>query len=110
MADLYVCPDDGREFRGMTGVLKHEEETGHEVGIQLQEFFCEACRRWTSPDPVRRDADPGAVIRCAACGEYYTCGECGFDINTLGECTRPSELGVCPAREPSKKGSHNEHT
>lgn len=71
----------------------------------MADFWCERCRRWTAPDPVQ---EGDSTLNCSNCGEYYTCGECGFEINPAGECERPPEFGVCPSSVTPPSGPRSE--
>lgn len=52
------------------------------------DFYCELCRRWTAPER-RQDEDEVIVpVRCSNCGEAYTCGDCGAEIDERGRCLR----------------------
>ena len=52
-------------------------------------FYCNNCEAWTK---VQTNRD---WFGCA-CGEEYGCGECGYEIDRYGRCTRPAHLGFCP--------------
>lgn len=66
--------------------------TAKAKGLRLlpTDFFCLTCNHWTPVAPAR--IEQGAFLpdaTCAACGEGFQCGECGFEIDLAGDCQRP---------------------
>jgi hypothetical protein len=56
----------------------------------IERFFCEECR-----DRTVADLD-GTNAMCDRCGESYSCGECGFEIDSEGRCLHSgSGAGEC---------------
>jgi hypothetical protein len=52
-------------------------------------FYCDNCRAWTESDEE---------VRCARCGDNFTCGDCGFEIDSQGNCQRELATGdKCPS-------------
>lgn len=46
-------------------------------------MYCETCRGWTSADVW-----PNGDAQCGECGDTYTCGECGHEVDRDGSCLR----------------------
>ena len=58
-------------------------------------FWCLHCHRrtvaeWEPFDPATTFPP---VPFCPRCGEHYQCGECGFEIDLLGDCQRFKSTG-----------------
>jgi len=55
------------------------------------DFWCDVCGDWmpvfVDVEPYE-DMEPGAPF-CNRCGEVFTCGECGYEIDLAGNCQRP---------------------
>lgn len=67
-------------------------------------MWCETCDQRTRPDPESLpdvDADGPTVPVCGACGEGYPCGECGFEVDSNGDCLRADATGddSCPGND-----------
>lgn len=84
-------------------------------------FYCEPCRAWTVAEGYRDGAywdEDGDVIEdpvrelnpnCSVCGEFYGCGECGFEIDPTGECTRPDCRLWCAEMEAEDRADAEYH-
>lgn len=53
------------------------------TALSPREFYCDNCEAWT---PVAPTAWGG--VRCERCGDEFTCGECGYEIDRNGVCER----------------------
>jgi hypothetical protein len=60
------------------------------AALRPADFWCNTCQSWTPVREYNIELPPTSVdFGCSRCGEDYQCGECGYEIDRMGNCTRP---------------------
>lgn len=76
-------------------------------GVIYREFYCATCGDWM---PIFIDAwsNPDSPY-CGRCGEAFTCGECGYEIDLEGNCQRPpASCEKCGGQGEVTIGTHQD--
>lgn len=66
----------------------------------IVDFWCDECRAWTPMVVAGHGYRGSEYVACAKCGEPFSCGDCGFEIDDTGSCQRGQQLGdPCPGSQ-----------